>query len=147
MLLQGFLSVSAKMMSPLKDVLLQKKLQKNVKHAIEHNYKQQGGYLSIQRNPGSWALESVIIQLQESRIPLTIGIRNPSSIDKDWKKQLQSRIQGQRLSWISFHGAKDTIGRLLEKLKKFQEFSILSTSKSSNCDRNLLPMKLIGIPI
>ena len=72
-------------------------------------------------NPGFWVLESVI-QLQESGIPLTIGIRNPSSIDKDWKKQLQSRIQEPRLSWISFHGAKDTIGRLLEKFKRFRSF-------------------------
>ena len=108
MLLQGFLSVSAKMMSPLKDVLLLKKLQKNVKHAIEHNYKQQGGYLSIQRNPGSWALESVIIQLQESRIPLTIGIRNPSSIDKDWKPNTgiqnpEAKTVLDFLSWSEGH--------------------------------------------
>ena len=33
-------------------------------------------------NPESWALETGI-QLQESGIPLTIGIRNPSSTEKD----------------------------------------------------------------
>ena len=33
-------------------------------------------------NPKSWVLESGI-QLEESRIPLTIGIHNPSSTDKD----------------------------------------------------------------
>ena len=33
-------------------------------------------------NPESWALESGI-QLQESGIPLTIGIRNPRSTEKD----------------------------------------------------------------
>ena len=34
-------------------------------------------------NGESWSLESGI-QLKESGIPLTIGIQNPSSTDKDW---------------------------------------------------------------
>lgn len=40
------------------------------------------------------------IQIQESGIPLTIEIRNPSSTDKDPGSSMQSRIQ-LRLSWIT----------------------------------------------
>ena len=40
------------------------------------------------------------IQIQESGIPLTIEIRNPSSTDKDPGSSIQSRIQ-LRLSWIT----------------------------------------------
>ena len=51
-------------------------------------------------NPESWALENGI-QLKESGIPLTIGIRNPSSTDKESRIQylkfrihsMESRIQ------------------------------------------------------
>ena len=46
----------------------------------------------------SWALESGI-QFKESGIPLTIGIQNPSSTDKDWNPvsgiwNLESGIHG-----------------------------------------------------
>ena len=57
----------------------------------------------------SWALESGI-QLKESGIPLTIGIPNPSSTDKDWNLVPEiwtdplRRIQNVRLSRISLHG-------------------------------------------
>ena len=60
-------------------------------------------------NQKSWALESGI-QLKESGIPLTIGIRNPSSTDKYWNPVSEiwtdprRRIQNLRLSWISLHG-------------------------------------------
>ena len=48
----------------------------------------------------SWSLESGI-QLKESWIPLTIGIRNPSSTNKESGIQyLESEIQNSRLSWI-----------------------------------------------
>ena len=48
----------------------------------------------------SWFLESGI-QLKESWIPLTIGIRNPSSTNKESGIQyLESEIQNPRLSWI-----------------------------------------------
>jgi len=82
-------------------------LQKNVKHAIEHNYKQQGGFRSIQRNPGSWALECGI-QLKESGILLMIGVRNPSSIDKDWKpipgiQNPEAKTVLDSLSWSEGH--------------------------------------------
>ena len=53
-------------------------------------------------NPESWALESGI-QLKESGIPLTIGIRNPSSTDKEsvtwnpeFKNVLDSLTSGER---------------------------------------------------
>ena len=60
-------------------------------------------------NHQSWALESGI-QLKESGIPPTIGIRNPSSTDKYWNPVSEiwtdprRRIQNLRLSWISLHG-------------------------------------------
>ena len=55
-------------------------------------------------NPESWAFESGI-QLKESGIPLTIGIQNLSSTDKDWNpvpgiRNPRSGIQNPRLSWI-----------------------------------------------
>lgn len=49
------------------------------------------------------------LQLKETGMVLTIEIRNPSSIDKDWKKT--TAIQNP--------GAKDTMGRLLERIEKF----------------------------
>ena len=64
------------------------------------------------RNPGnfcSWNPESRVlksgIQLKESGIPLTIGIQNLSSPDKDWNpvpgiRNPRSGIQNPRLSWI-----------------------------------------------
>ena len=60
-------------------------------------------------NPESWVLDSGI-QLKDSRIPLTIGIQNPSSTDKYWNpvpgiRNPHRRIQNPRLSWISLHGA------------------------------------------
>ena len=58
-------------------------------------------------NPESRVLESAI-QLMESGIPLTIGIQNPSSTDKDWNPvpgiwNPQRGIQNPRLSWIPSH--------------------------------------------
>ena len=55
-------------------------------------------------NPESWAFESGI-QLKESGIPLTIGIQNLSSTDKDWNpvpgiRNPRSGIQNPKLSWI-----------------------------------------------
>ena len=71
-------------------------------------------------NPESWALESRI-QLKESGIPLTIGIQNPSSTDKESEIQYlesggihgvesspESRIQNPSLSWILLHGTKNS---------------------------------------
>ena len=58
-----------------------------------------------------WALESGI-QLKEFRIPLRIGIQNPSSTDEDWNQLSGIRnprrgIQNPRLSWIPLiHGAR-----------------------------------------
>ena len=56
----------------------------------------------------SWALESGI-QLKESGIPLTTGIQNSSSTDKNWNpvpgiRNPQRGIQNPRLSWISLYG-------------------------------------------
>ena len=50
------------------------------------------------------------IQLKESEIPLTIGIQNPSSTDKDWNQVPGIRnprrgIQNPRMSWIPSHAA------------------------------------------
>ena len=58
-------------------------------------------------NPESRVLESGI-QLMESGIPLTIGIQNPSSTDKDWNPvpgiwNPQRGIQNPSLSWIPLH--------------------------------------------
>ena len=44
-------------------------------------------------NPESWALESGM-ELKESRIPLTIVIRNPSSTDMSVIQYLESGIHG-----------------------------------------------------
>ena len=59
-------------------------------------------------NQEFWALESEIQLDKESGIRLTIGIRNPSSTDKDRNHLLrirnpQRRVQHQRLSLISLH--------------------------------------------
>ena len=54
-------------------------------------------------NPESWALEPGI-QLKEYEIPLTIGIRIPSSTDKNPVPKIQNPqrgIQNPRLSWIT----------------------------------------------
>ena len=59
-------------------------------------------------NPKSWALESGI-QLKESGTPLTIGIRTPSSSNKDQNPVPGIRIsprrgiQNPRLCWILLH--------------------------------------------
>ena len=53
-------------------------------------------------NLESWILES-IIQLKETGMALTIGIRNPSSFDKE------SGIQNPRLSWIPLHGSNNYV--------------------------------------
>ena len=63
-------------------------------------------------NLKSWVLESGI-QLKESGIPLTIGIRYPSSNDRESGIQyLESGIHGvesnPRLSWIPLRGATIT---------------------------------------
>ena len=55
-------------------------------------------------NPKSWALKSVI-HLEESEIPLTIEIRNPSSTDQ--KKKIQTPVPGI-LSWIPLRRANVT---------------------------------------
>ena len=44
-----------------------------------------------------------IIQLKETGMALTIGVRNPSSFDKE------SGIQNPRLSWIPLHGANNYV--------------------------------------
>ena len=49
------------------------------------------------------------IQLKESGIPLTTGIQNSSSTDKNWNpvpgiRNPQRGIQNPRLSWISLYG-------------------------------------------
>ena len=68
-----------------------------------------------QRTFYSWNPEFSIlelaIQLKESGIPLTIGIRNPSSTDKDSNPALGIRnsgrgIQNPRLYRIPLHGAR-----------------------------------------
>ena len=60
--------------------------------------------------PKSWALEFGI-QLSASEIPLTIGIQNPSSIDRDWNpvpgiRNPRCLVQNSRLSWIPLHGVR-----------------------------------------
>ena len=67
-------------------------------------------------NPKSWALESGI-QLKESRIPLTIGMRTPSSCNKDQNPVPGIRIsprrgiQNPRSCWILLHGTIVWTGR------------------------------------
>ena len=58
-----------------------------------------------------WVLESGI-QLKESEIPFTIGIRNPNSTHKVRNpvpaiRNRQLGIQKPRLSWILLHGTKN----------------------------------------
>ena len=53
-------------------------------------------------NLESWILKS-IIQLKVTGMALTIGMRNPSSFDKE------SGIQNPRLSWIPLHGANNYV--------------------------------------
>ena len=59
-------------------------------------------------NPEPWALESGIL-LNESGIPLKIGIQNPIFTFKDWKQVSGIRkpwceMQNPRLSWIAYIG-------------------------------------------
>ena len=67
-------------------------------------------------NPESWALESGI-QLKESGIPLTIGMRTPSSSNKDQNPVPGIRIsprrgiQNPRSCWILLHGMIVWTGR------------------------------------
>ena len=60
-------------------------------------------------NPESWVLESGL-QLKDSRIPLTIGIRNPSSTDRIRNpipgiQNPRCGIQNPKLSWIPLDGS------------------------------------------
>ena len=66
----------------------------------------------MQGNPetGKILLMESGIQFMESGIPLTIGIQNPSSTDKDWNPvpgiwNPQRGIQNPSLSWIPLHRA------------------------------------------
>jgi len=59
---------------------------------------------------GILALESGI-QVEESGMPLTIGIQNPSPTDNDWNpapgiQNPRRGIQNPRLSWIPLHGSQ-----------------------------------------
>ena len=49
-------------------------------------------------------------RLKESGIPLTIGVQNPSSTDKDWNpvpgiRNPRRGVENPTLSWIPLHGA------------------------------------------
>ena len=66
----------------------------------------------VQLNSESWVLGSGI-QLRESGIPLTIGVQNPISTDKDWNPvpgiwNPRYGIQNPSLSWIRLHVAYKT---------------------------------------
>ena len=67
----------------------------------------------------SWALESGI-QLKESGIPLTTGIWNPSSLTRisSRVRNPQREIENPRLSYITFHGAKDIVADTLSNQSK-----------------------------
>ena len=66
------------------------------------------------------------------RIPLTIGIRNLSSTDKESAIQyLESEILGvesriQRLSYIPFHGARSGFVFVIIEMMSFWEWASLS---------------------
>ena len=77
-------------------------------HVRESGFRNRGNFCLW--NPEPWALESGI-QLKESGIPLTIGIQNQSSTDKDrnpvpgiWKQRRE--IQNPRQAWIPLHWAR-----------------------------------------
>ena len=80
----------------------------------------------IEENLYSWALESGI-QFKESGILLTIGIRNPSSTDKDCNlvpgiQNPRYAIQNPRLSWIPLKYLKSRphgVHTSTDKLGKF----------------------------
>ena len=69
------------------------------------------------------------IQLKESGIPLTIGIRNPSSTDTESVIQYlksgihRCGIQNPRLSWITLYGAKRDVSEKKETYRKIPKIS------------------------
>ena len=59
--------------------------------------------LFVLRNPKSWALVSGV-QLKDSKIPLSTGIRDPLSQEPIWNlANSQNGIQYPRLSWIQLY--------------------------------------------
>ena len=75
-----------------------------------------------------------------------LGIRNPTN---DWNPEFKFHWQWlETNTWILLHGAKGIIGRFTRKIEKvFRSFQYDQRVKAHNCDRNLLPMRLIGIRI
>ena len=74
-------------------------------HVREPRFQNQGNFCLW--NPEYWALESGT-HLKDSGIPLTIGIQNPSSSDKEWNSvpwiwNLRHRIKNSRLYWFPLH--------------------------------------------
>ena len=109
----------------------------NIPHVMEYRLRNEGNICLC--NLDSWALGSRI-QLKESGIPLTIGIRNPSSSDKESEIQYlesgihgvesspESRIQNSSLSWIPLHGAKTVASTKVSRNLNHNEDSWLLTA-------------------
>ena len=69
-------------------------------------------------------------QLKESGIPLTIGIQNPSSTDKDWNpvpgiRNPRRGIQNPRLSWISLYMGRHIANVTSAVCRREQDRSLL----------------------
>ena len=69
-------------------------------------------------------------QLKESGIPLTIGIQNPSSTDKDWNPVTGIRnprrgIQNPRLSWIPLYMGRHIANVTSAVCRRKQDRSLL----------------------
>ena len=104
---------------------------------MEYEFRNEGNICVC--NPESRALESRI-QLKESGIPLTIGIRYLSSTDKESEIQYlesgihgvesspESRIQNPSLSWIPLHGAKTVASTKVSRNLNHSEDSWLLTA-------------------
>ena len=87
-------------------------------------------------NPESWAFESGI-QLKESGIPLTIGIQNLSSTDKDWNpvpgiRNPRSGIQNPRLSWILL------VRRFEARVSSKDCATVLATKEVKRCNKYIV---------
>ena len=70
------------------------------------------------------------IQFKESGIPLTIGIQNPSSTNKDWNpvpgiRNPQRGIQNPRLSWIPLYMGRHIANVTSAVCRRKQDRSLL----------------------
>ena len=112
-------------------------------HVRESGFRNQRKILLVESGIGEFLLVESWIQVKESGIPLTIGIRYPSSTDKVRNpvpkiRNSRRRIQNPRLSWIPLHGSIPCNSKLMCKnswggSKQHQQ---IHASRHSNCRRS-----------